>query len=47
MPSRKNKSKTPMIRVARKSGDGRFTTLAYAKKHPRTTEIERYRRKSG
>jgi hypothetical protein len=44
MPAKK--SKTKAIAVARKAGDGRFTTIAYAKKHLKTTEIEHYRRKS-
>jgi hypothetical protein len=45
MTGKKAKPQKP-IRVARKSGDGRFTTEEYARKHPKTTEIETYKRPS-
>jgi hypothetical protein len=38
------KKKLTVITVARKAGDGRFTTIAYANRHKATTEIEHYRR---
>ena len=33
--------------IGRNSGTGRFVTKDYAKKHPKTTEIEHYPKKKG
>ena len=34
----------PVVTVARNSVDGRFVKQSYAKKHPKTTEVEKIRR---
>lgn len=42
-----SKKTSPKVKVGRDSGSGRFVTQDYAKKHPKTTEIESYPKKKG
>jgi hypothetical protein len=45
MAGKNSKSSAPKIEVNRKATNGQFTTAAFAKAHPKTTEHEVYKRK--